>query len=135
MALDTKLSTQAANAAADAIVDLLDGGTIQVYDGTVPATANTAITTQILLGTLTLGTPAFGSAVDGVATAEAILAEDDADATGTASFCRALTSGATVIFQGTVGTSGCNLNLSSTSIEAGGSITVTSATYTQPLTT
>lgn len=66
----TTLSETAGNAACDAVVDLLDGGTILITedDG------------ETEVATCTFGTPAFGAADDGVATAEAIT--DDSDAAG-----------------------------------------------------
>lgn len=132
MALTPRLSNAAANAAADAVVDQADNGFLRIYDGTQPATADTAITTQVLLAELRFGTPAFGSAALGVATANAITAEDNADATGTASWFRVCGSdGTTVLWDGSVGTSGANINLSATDIEAGDQVAVSALTYTQ----
>lgn len=136
MALDPKLTNAAASAAADAVVDLCDAGagaaTLRIYDGTAPATADTALSGNTLLAQLTMSDPAFGSASNGVATASAITQDSSADATGTATFFRILDSNGTVVLQGTVGTSGCDLNLNTTSIVAGATVSVTSLTYTQP---
>jgi len=56
------LIAAAANAALNAIHDLINAGTgpgtIKVYTGTKPAGPATAVTTQVLLGTLTLSDPA-----------------------------------------------------------------------------
>ena len=132
MALTQKLTNAVATAAADVVVDLLDGGYLRIYDGTQPASADTAITTQTLLAELTFGTPAFGAAANGIATANAITADASANATGTATWFRCLKSdGTTVVFDGSVGTSGCNLNLTSASIVSGGSVSVSSLVYTQ----
>jgi hypothetical protein len=132
MALTPRLSTAAANAAADAACALCNGGFFDLYDGTQPATADTAITSQVKLAHLTFGTPAFGAAAAGVATANAIGNDASADATGTATWFRAYKSdGTSAVFDGSVGTSGANLNLSSVSIIAGGTVGVTSFTYTQ----
>lgn len=136
MALDPKITNAAASAAADAVVDLCDAGagaaTLRIYDGTAPATADTALSGNTLLAQLTMSDPAFGAASNGVATASAITQDASADATGTASFFRILDSNAVVILQGTVGTSGCDLNLNTVSIVAGATVSVTSLTYTQP---
>jgi len=119
MALNPKLSNIAANAAADATCALLNSGKLRIYDGSQPATADTAITSQVLLAEMTYNSTAFASAVAGVATANAITSDSAADATGTATWLRSLKSdGTTVIFDGSVGTSGCNLNLNTTSIVA-----------------
>ena len=132
MALNAKISNAAANAAANAVVDLLNAGKIQIYDGAQPATPDTAVSDQTLLAELTLGNPAFGDAALGVATAEAITGDAAANATGTAAWFRVLTSADAAIFDGSVGTSGCNLNLNSVAIQAGAAVSVTAFTYTQP---
>lgn len=131
MANTPRLSNAGANAAADAVVDLLDGGTIKIYTGTQPATADTAIGAQVLLATLTFGTPAFGSAAAGVATANAITQDSSADATGTATWFRVATSGAATTFDGEVGTSGADLNFNSVSFVTGAAVSITAFTYTQ----
>jgi len=132
MALNPKLTNAMASAAADAVVDQLDNGYLRIYDGTQPADADTAITTQTLLAELRFGTPAFGAASNGVATANAITADASADGTGTATWFRALKSdGTTVVFDGSVGTSVANIILNSTSIVTGASVSIASLSYTQ----
>lgn len=132
MALAPRLANLAANAAADAACALANAGFLDIYDGTQPATADTAITSQVKLAHLTLASPAFGAAVAGVATANAVGSDVSADATGTANWFRAYKSdGTTAVFDGSVGTSGANLNLSSVAITAGGTVAITSFTYTQ----
>jgi hypothetical protein len=129
-----KLSTVARNAAANAVVDLADDGYIRIYDGTQAANPQTAIGSQVLLAELRFGTPAFGAAATGTATAEAITADVNANNTGTATWFRVLQSdGTTVLWDGTVSTSGADLNLASgTSITSGDNIAIDSMTYTQP---
>src|SRR4051812_39464332 len=101
MALNPKLSNAAANAAADAVCALLNNGYLRLYSGTQAADADTAIGAQVLLAELRFNATAFGSAVAGVATANAITADSSADATGTATWFRALKSdGTTVVFDG-----------------------------------
>lgn len=132
MALTQKLSNAAANAAADAVAALLNNGYLRIYDGAQPTNADTAIGSQVLLAELRYNATAFGAAVAGVATANAMTADSSANATGTAAWFRALKSdGSTVIFDGSVGTSGCNLNLATVSIVAAAIISVSSHTYTQ----
>jgi hypothetical protein len=128
-----KLSNTARSAAADAVVDLADDGYIRIYDGSQPANPNTAVSGQTLLAELRFGNPAFGAAADGVATANAITGEDSALATSTATWFRVLQSnGTTVLWDGTVGTSGADLNLDSTSITTADTVDIDSMTYTQP---
>lgn len=131
MALNPKLSNAGANAEADAVVDLLDDGYLRIYDGTQPTNADTAVGSQVLLAELRFGNPAFGAASAGVATANAITQDSSANNTGTASWFRALKSdGSTVLFDGSVGASGCNLNLNTTSIVSGAPVSVTALTFT-----
>ena len=73
------LSGVASSAAADAVVRLLDGGTVRIYDGRRPATVDTAITDQTLLAELAFSKPAFEAAVDGVAKARAIAPDQSAN--------------------------------------------------------
>lgn len=104
------MTTASANAIADALAALADGGFLRIYDGTQPATADTAITTQVLLVELTFGTPAFAAASGGVANANDI-GSGVCAATGTATWFRVFRSnGTTVVFDGSVGVSGCDLN-------------------------
>ena len=133
MANNFDISNAAASAAADAVTALVNGGTLRIYSGTKPAGVDTALSGNTLLAQLAFGSPAFGAASNGVATANAITADSSADNTGTATFFRAFASnGTTAVFDGEVGTSGSDLNLNSTSIQAGAEVSVTSFTYTQP---
>lgn len=101
-------------------------GLLKIYAGTPPSNADAALGGATLLGTLTMGNPAF-TASSHTLTANAITQDSAADATGTATFYRLFQSdGSTVIEQGTVGTSGADLNLNTTSIVAGGPIQVSS---------
>lgn len=135
--MTTRISTAAAKAACDAVVDSLDGaspGYIEIRTGSQPATVATAAT-GTLLGTLPLSNPAFGNATTAspsVATANAITSDTSADASGTAGWFRAYTSGGTGVIDGSVGTSGADLNLDTTTVVAGGTIAVTSWTVSMP---
>lgn len=125
----------ARDAALDAITATLNSGSLRIYSGTAPANADGALSGNTLLAQLPLGADAFAFAVNGVSTANAITADSSADATGTPTFFRLLASnGTTVVYQGTAGASGQELNLSNLSggqIIAGGSVSVTSLTITQ----
>ncbi len=131
MANNLKLSNDAVNAEADALSVLLDNGYLRIYDGTQPANADTAISTQTLLAELRFNADAAPVAVAGVLTFNAITQDSNANNTGTASWFRALKSdGSTVLFDGTVGTSGSDINIATTAIVAGAIVGVTSAVYT-----
>lgn len=135
MALTPSITTAAQNAAADAVVDLVDvggAGSLRIYSGTMPTDANTALSGNTLLANLAMSATAFGAASSGVATAATITADSSADATGTATFFRILAgNGTTVVMQGSVGTSGADLNLTTTSIVSGQPVSISSLTYTQ----
>ena len=122
------METAARNAACDAVVDLVDAGSGAgvLYICTAGASDT--------LASLTMSDPAFGDAVDGVATANSITSDSDADGTGTAAVCFVSDSDGNKIFSGTVGTtgSGADCIISNTSITAGGTISAPSFTYTQP---
>lgn len=134
------ISNAAAIAMLDALVDRLDAGSgagkIRIYDGTRPTDVDTAVGAQVLLAELTLSDPAFGAAADdtpgAIATADPITDDSAANATGTASWFRALDSNNVAIIDGNVGTSSADLILDSVSITAGQTVSVNSWTITQP---
>lgn len=140
MALNPFFSDTFAKAAVDAGCVLANAGKLRVYTGAQPTDANTALGAQTLLGEFTMNATAFpASAASGsaptrnaVATANAI-ADITAIATGTAAWFRLLKSdGTTALFDGTVGTSGCDLNLTDITITTGETMSVTSFTVTNP---
>lgn len=112
-------STTLRNTRLDAIDDAANGGAgaglLRIYDGTRPATGGTATT---LLAELTFSDPAFGAAGSGIITASAITQDASANATGTATWFRVVDSSATFVMDGNVGTSGSDLNMTTTSIVA-----------------
>lgn len=131
MANNPKRSNLAATTEADAVCALLNTGYLRIFDGTQAATADTAVGAQVLLAELRFGATAFGGATNGVATANAITSDTAANATGTASWFRALKSdGTSVVFDGSVGTSGADLNLNSTAIQVNAQVDCTAFTYT-----
>ena len=130
MALNHKLSNAGVNYGCDGIVDQLDNGYLRIYSGSQPTDADTAIGAQVKLAELRFGTPAFGSAAAGVATANAITGDFNTVA-GTAAWFRILKSdGTSVIGDGSVGVVGCDLNLNTTAVDTSGSLTVSTFTFT-----
>jgi hypothetical protein len=121
------------NTQANAVISAIDagstGGLIKIYSGTRPATADTALSGNTLLATLTFSTTS-GTATNGVITFSAITADSSADATGTASFARITDSDGTTVMDLDIGTSGSDINLSSVSINSGDSVSISSFTYT-----
>jgi len=135
-----KYSTAVALAACNAIVDRLDaGGTIEIYDGVQPATADTAVTNQNLLVTFQVPAPGFGPATDVAgqtyveATGAAIESADPV-AGGTATWARVKDNGGAVVFDGNVGNAASTAyaRMSSTAVTVGVGISVLSHTFRQP---
>lgn len=134
MASNLKYSTTLKNAQQDAITATVGASALlNIYDGTQPASPNTAISTQNLLATLTCNATFAPAASGGVVTANSITNGTGTAAAGagtTATWYRLTTSGGTAHIDGTVGTSGADLNLNNTSIATGQTVSVTSATWT-----
>jgi hypothetical protein len=106
-------------------------GKIRIYDGTPPADAGTALSSNTVLADLACSSTFAAGASGGVLTVNAITSDTSADATGTASFFRVLTSANAAVIQGTVGTSGADLNLNTTSISSGATVAISSFTITE----
>lgn len=130
-----RIPATTANAMLDAgIGTLADLGKLRIYDGVQPAAGGGALSSNNLLAELVMAADAFPAASGGVLTAAAITADSAADATGTATWFRLFKSdGTTVLYDGSVGTSGCDLNLNSVSLTVNGTVSVTSLTITMPL--
>jgi hypothetical protein len=140
MALNPFFSDTFAKAALDAGCALANAGKLRVYSGAQPTDANTAIGAQVLLGEFTMNATAFAASVasgaapnrSAVATANSI-ANITALVTGTAAWFRLVKSdGTTVLFDGTVGLSGSDLNLTDITLTAGETMSVSSFTVSNP---
>lgn len=134
MALNTQLANATVNGQADNLSARLNSGFLRIYDGTQPATADTALGAQVLLAELTFSATAAPAASNGLITFNALTADSSANATGTPTWFRAVQSnGTTVVMDGTAGaTSGFNLNLNgltSGQIIIGGTVSVSSFTH------
>lgn len=127
-----KFTTAVRNARLDAITTYAGTSAIvRIYSGTAPADANTSLSGNTVLAELACSATLAPAASGGVLTLSTITQDSSADATGTATFYRWLKSDATtVIQQGTVSTSGADLNLNTTSIVIGGPVSVSSWTLT-----
>lgn len=130
------LATAVASDMADAVIAAASAGagapTLKVYTGSKPANVETAVT-GTLLATFTLTDPAAAAAAAGVATFDF---DPDISATvaadGTAGYFRIADSDGTGVLDGTVGTSGADFNVSSTTWTTGGLVSLTAGTLTQP---
>lgn len=124
------MATGLRNARLDAITTFAgNSGKLRIYNGSRPATGGTATT---LLAELTCNATFAPAASGGVLTLNAITGDTAADATGTATWARLVKSdGTTFVMDLSVGTSGADVNLNTTSLVAGAAVTVTSATITE----
>lgn len=130
MALNTQVADATVNAQADLLSDNLDNGYLRIYDGTQAATADTAIGAQVLLAELRFNATAAPAASGGVLTFNAITADSSANASGTASWFRALKSdGTTVVMDGSVGTATANMIIATTTITAAQTVSCSSFTH------
>lgn len=122
-------STTVRNAMLDAITTAAGGSALlRIYDGTRPATGGTATT---LLAELTCNATFAPSASSGQLTLNSITQDSSANATGTATWFRIVTSGGTFVLDGSVGTSGSDLNMTTTSIVSGQPVSVSSLVITE----
>lgn len=113
------------------ITAALDAGTtaalVRIYDGVRPATGGAA---TVLLAELVCTDPVAPVAASGVLTFSTINQDTSANATGTATWFRLVDSAAVFVFDGSVATSGSDLNLTTTAIVLTQPVSITSATIT-----
>lgn len=129
--MSVQLSTTVRNARLDAIESTIGTAPIlKIRSGAAPANC-AAADTGTVLATMTLPSDWLAAAASGAKALSGTWQDTSADATGTAAHFRIYDSGGTTCHvQGSVGTSGADLNLDSTSITAGQSVTITSFTLT-----
>lgn len=124
--------TSIRNAMLDAITTRAGASALfRIYDGARPATG-VAVGVQVLLAELTCNAVFAPAAASGVLTLNAITQDSSANATGTATWFRIVQSnGTTFVLDGNVGTSGSDLNLTTTSIIITQPVQVTSFVITE----
>jgi len=102
---------------------------LRLYDGARPATGGAATT---LLAELTCNATFAPASSGGVLTLNAIAQDASANATGTATWFRIVKSdGTTFVMDGSVGVSGSDLNVTTTSIVATQPVSVSSFVITE----
>lgn len=136
--MDIKFSDSTASLILAAIRDQIDGGsgagTIKFYTGTKPSSPDVAITSQVLLGTLTCSDPCAPAPSAKSLTFNSISQDSSADATGTATWARIAKSDGTAVVDVDVTNSSGNgfIKMNSTSIIMGGPIIISSFVITVP---
>lgn len=124
------LPTTTRNVACNSVVDLLDAGS-------GPGYVEILTSADAVLATITLNDPAFGDAGASVAGQAAVdlsggLSDPSCDASGTAAKFRAYDSDANLVEEGTVGTSGADMIVPTTTVVAGQPFEITAWTVTMP---
>ena len=110
---------------ADAVVDSID-------DGAGAGTLIFKTSGDVEVATLTFSDPAFGASSSGTATASAITSDTSATGGIVAKFTIEDSNAAEKGFAGAVSTSGSDINLSSLTVGAGDTVSISSLTYTAP---
>ena len=136
MATNPTFYDSSTEAAVNAVTALLNSGYLALYTGSQPALDGSL--TGTLLVSMTFGATAFAAstAASGTVTATAnAIGSGTAGNSGTAGYFALLKSDdATVVATGTVGTSGCDFNMNTTSITGGGSVSCSAFQITMPQT-
>ena len=131
MASNLKYAVALKDARLDAITTQIStSGLLRIYSGTQPTNPDTALSGNTKLAELALSSTFAAGSSSGVLTANTITSETSADNTGTATFFSLTTSGGTRIVDGSVGTSGADMTLNTTSIVAGAAVSCSSLTIT-----
>lgn len=131
-----RLSSQGQNGLVSNLAAQIDAGinpgTIKLYDGFIPADANTSITTQRLLAVILFSRPPFLTPNNGQIVANNLLSAI-ATAAGTASWARIQDGNGNTIFDCDVGTSSSNtIQLNTNQLLIQGPVTILSCIVTMP---
>lgn len=118
------LETAVRNLACDAIVDSVDAGAGAGY-------VQFETSGDVEVATLVCSDPAFGAAASGTATAASITSDTNATG-GTVAQASWYDSNNAKKWENTVGTSGAEITISSTTIGAGDTVSMSSFTVTVP---
>jgi len=120
-------STAARNAAADAVVDLLDAGT-------PPGDLVFLTSGDVTVCTVQLANPAFGAAAAGVATLGGVPLTSNGATAGTIAKAEFRNDAGTAVIFCAVSTSGSDINIpGGLTLATNDTVTVTSLTYTAPV--
>lgn len=130
MALNPKTSIASRNLALNAAFDVLNSGFLDIYDGTQPTDADTAVGAQVKLAHLPLSATACAAASAASKALNAVTSGSGL-AASTATWARFYKSdGTTAVHDVSVGTTSTNLVLNDAAITVGGTVSVTSYSFT-----
>ena len=122
--------------AGTALLNAGGAGSMRVYDGTMPADADAALSGNPLLAQLTCNATSFPTATDGTgkatAVANAVTQDSSADATGTGTFVRYYNNAGTCVRQLNLGTSSAAVIIANTTITATQVVQCSAATENLP---
>lgn len=119
------IQTALRNTLCDAFVDAIDAsgsGLLEIH--------TSGFGTK--LATLTFSAPAYGASASGTAQENSITSDSSADNTGTAAVYRITTGSPTTLWEGTVSTSGQDINFNSVAFVAGDTIACSDLPITMP---
>ncbi len=127
------IATAGRRAALNAITALIgSGGKITLYTAPKPASPDVGLTGQVALVTCNLSATAFGGANSSAVAIANTIAHGNPVANGVATWYRLYTGTNAALIDGTVGVSGFDLNVVSTTISVGVPLSITSFTLTHP---
>jgi len=137
--VSARFSALAADRKADAVLKLLDGGTLKVYDGERPPSPGGPMSGQRMIALLRFGSPAFLPAERGVAEARPIEPDTSASRSGDPTWFAACAATGEVVFDGTVGPEGTlgpdgevhDLEMSGDDVAEGTEVGVVRFTYSE----
>lgn len=122
-------SSTVRNAMLQTVVDNTSSGFVRIYDGARPASGGSATT---LLAELALAGASGSITAAGVLTFAAISADTSADNSGTATWFRVVSGNSLAfVIDGSVSTSGSDLNLNTQAIVASARVEITSFVITE----
>lgn len=114
--LNTRVSTATANVQADAVGGLCDNGFLRVFAGVQPGGSN-GVAAGAALATLRFATQAFRPAVAGVIASNPLNPDLATAGGGEPTWFRVFQAdGATAVFDGSVGTANCNINVGASNL-------------------
>lgn len=109
------------------------GGTVKIYTGSMPISPSVAVTTQVLLGTLTFSDPC-ATITSNTLVFSAITPDSLADNDGTATWARIADSDGNAVIDVDVSTTtgSGSIKLNTTAVKAGGPISITAMVISLP---